>query len=293
MLRSMLFLPGNTPKMLEKGPYLSTDAVILDLEDAVTPEEKDAARILVRNALGALDFRGRKVVIRINGIHETDDWKEDLRELIPLKPDMIMLPKANSAADIHMLSAQMAEIEAVSGMEAGTTGIIALIETCLGLEHAFSIAGADGRVSALFLGAEDLTADMRSVRTKEGQEILYARTRLVTAARAAGIEVYDTPYTDVNDGEGLLADAAQARALGFTGKAAISPHHVDAINRIFSPTELEISYAHEVLNAFEQGRAQGKGAIALRGKMIDPPVVARAQQVIEMEAEMEGKFCRG
>ena len=290
MLRSMLFLPGNTPKMLEKGPYLNTDAVIIDLEDAVAPDEKDAARILVRNALRALDFRGRKIVVRINGLHETGDWKDDLREIIPLRPDMIMPAKVNSPEDIHILSEEIGELEAAAGVPAGSTRLIPLIETCLGLEHAFSIATADKRVAALFLGAEDLTADMHSVRTKAGQEIFYARTRLVTAARAAGIDVYDTPYTDVNDQEGLLADAAQARALGFTGKASISPHHIDAINRIFSPTQEEITYAHAVLDAFLQGKAQGKGAVALNGKMIDPPVVARAQQIIEMEAEMEGNF---
>ena len=293
MLRSMLFLPGNTPKMIEKGPYLRADAVIIDLEDAVAPEEKDAARILVRNALATLDFMGRKIIVRINGLHENDDWKKDLAEILPLHPDMIMPPKVNNEADILLLSEQMSQVESEHGIEPGSTKLIPLIETCLGLEHVFPIAMADKRISALILGAEDLTADMHCVRTKGGQEIFYARTRLVTAARAAGVEAYDTPYTDVNDSAGLEKDTAQARALGFTGKASISPHHIDAINQIFSPTPDEIAYAHEVLDAFRRGKAQGKGVIALRGKMIDPPVVARAQQIVEMERELEGGFCFG
>ena len=156
-----------------------------------------------------------------------------------------------------------------------------MIETALGVENAFFAASASPRVAGLFLGAEDLTADLRCRRTKAGREIAYARGRLVVAARAAGVEVYDTPFTDVNDDEGLEADALLAKSLGFSGKAAISPRHVGTINRVFSPTAEEIGYAREVLAAIRQAEAQGKGAVALRGKMIDAPIVARARQTIE------------
>ena len=157
-----------------------------------------------------------------------------------------------------------------------------LIETALGVENAFSIATATKRVKALFLGAEDLTADLQCKRTKESREIEYARTRLVVAARAAGVDVYDTPFTDVNDDEGIWTDAWVAKALGFTGKASISPRHVEVINQVFSPTAREVDYAYEVMEAIAQAKAQGKGAVALYGKMIDAPIVARAQRTIDM-----------
>ena len=157
-----------------------------------------------------------------------------------------------------------------------------LIETALGVENAFAIASCCQRVKALFLGAEDFTADLQCSRTKGGREIEYARTRLIVAARAAGVEVYDTPFTDVNDDEGIAEDAALAKALGFSGKAAISPRHVEVINQVFTPTEKEIDYAYEVMDAIARAKAQGKGAVALRGKMIDAPIVTRAQRTIDM-----------
>jgi citrate lyase subunit beta/citryl-CoA lyase len=156
------------------------------------------------------------------------------------------------------------------------------------VENAFHIAGCDERVIAMFLGAEDLTADLRCVRTKEGAEILYCRQRLVTAARACGVDVYDTPFTDVEDIEGLYKDARFAKALGFTGKVSISPRHVEGINEVFSPTKAEIEYAHEVLDIIEEAKRMGRGVVSLRGKMIDAPIVNRAKQVIEMEKAIYG-----
>ena len=285
MRRSLLFLPGNTPNMLINGSCLGADAVIFDLEDAVSPAEKDAARILVRNTMTYMDFRGCERVVRINGI-DTPYWKEDLDEVLPCRPDLILLPKTGSAADIQEADAYITETEKRLGLAAGAVGLVALIETALGVENAFAIASASPRVAALFLGAEDLTADLRCKRTKEGREIEYARTRLVTAARAAGVDVYDTPFTDVNDDEGIETDAALAKALGFTGKASISPRHVETINRVFSPSQAEIDYAYEVMEAIRLAKEQGKGAVALRGKMIDAPIVERARQTIAMAREM-------
>ena len=285
MRRSLLFLPGNTPNMLINGSCLGADAVIFDLEDAVSPAEKDAARILVRNTMTYMDFRGCERVVRINGI-DTPYWKEDLDEILPCRPDLILLPKTGSAADIREADAYITETEKRLGLDAGSVGLVALIETALGVENAFAIASASPRVAALFLGAEDLTADLRCRRTKEGREIEYARTRLVTAARAAGVDVYDTPFTDVNDDEGIETDAALAKALGFTGKASISPRHVETINRVFSPSQAEIDYAYEVMETIRLAKEQGKGAVALRGKMIDAPIVERARQTIAMAREM-------
>ncbi len=279
MRRSMLFLPGNTPNMLINGNCLGADAVIFDLEDAVSPAEKDAARILVRNTMKYMDFRGCEIIVRINSI-DTPYWKKDVSEILPYQPQLLLLPKTGSTQDVLQADAYITEVEEQLGLPRNTVGLMPLIETAMGVENAFAIASASKRVQALFLGAEDLTADLRCKRTKEGREIEYARTRLVVAARAAGVDVYDTPFTDVNDDEGIWTDAELAKALGFTGKASISPRHVEAINQVFSPTQKDVDYAYEVMDAIRLAKEQGKGAIALHGKMIDAPIVARAQQTI-------------
>ena len=280
MYRSLLFLPGNNPNMLINGNCLGADGVIFDLEDAVSPSEKDAARILVRNTLRYMDFGACKRIVRINGV-DTDCWQADLEAVLPEKPDLILLPKTSTPHDALQADAYMARLEANLGLEKNTVGLLALIETALGVENAFSIATSSSRIRGLFLGAEDLTADLQCKRTKQGREIEYARARLVMAARAAGVEVYDTPFTDVNDDEGILEDALVAKGFGFSGKACISPRHIGTVNQVFSPSQDEINYAYEVLDAITLAKEQGKGAIALRGKMIDAPIVARAKRTIE------------
>ena len=281
MRRSMLFLPGNNPNMLINGNCLGSDAVIFDLEDAVSPAEKDAARILVRNTMRYMDFTGCEIIVRINSI-DTPYWKQDLDAIMPEKPALILLPKTGTAQDALEADAYMTQVEQKLDFAPNTVGLMPLIETAMGVENAFAIASSTKRIQALFLGAEDLTADLQCKRTKEGKEIEYARTRLVVAARAAGVDVYDTPFTDVNDDEGIVKDAEYAKALGFTGKSSISPRHVEVINSVFSPTQKDVDYAYEVMEAIALAKAQGKGAIALHGKMIDAPIVTRAQRTIDM-----------
>ena len=216
MRRSMLFLPGNNPNMLINASCLGADAVIFDLEDAVSPAEKDAARVLVRNTMRYMDLGGCEVIVRINSV-DTPYWKKDIDELLPYKPSLILLPKTGAKEDALIADAYMSEVEERLHIEKGATGLMPLIETAAGVENAYAIASACPRVKALFLGAEDLTADLQCKRTKEGREIEYSRCRLVVAARAAGVDVYDTPFTDVNDDEGIWEDARLAKSLGFTG----------------------------------------------------------------------------
>lgn len=280
MRRTMMYLPGNSPAMILNGPILGSDSIILDLEDAVAPNQKDAARDLVTGALRSVDFGSCEIIVRINSVG-TPYWEQDIEDILPCRPSMLMPTKVSNAEYIRTIDEKMTQVEKDCGIEPGTTKIIALLETALGLENAYAIASASGRVAALHLGAEDLTADLGCKRTREGKEIFYARGRIVAAARAAGVEVYDTPFTDVEDMEGLEQDALLAKALGFTGKAAISPRHVDCINRIFSPTPAEIEYAKSVFAVIEEGKRQGKGVVALHGKMIDAPIVHRAQLVLE------------
>ena len=281
MRRSMLFLPGNTPNIIVNGDALGADNVILDLEDAVAPDQKDAARVLVRNAVKALGFKNVELTVRINSL-DTPFWQEDLDEIVPLAPQLIMPTKVSGAGDVRILDEYISKIEAARGMAPNTVRLIPLIETAQGLENAYAIASASPRVAAIFLGAEDLTADLRCPRTKEGTEIFYARSRMVSAARAASVDVYDTPFTDVNDDEGIVKDAEFARSMGFSGKACISPRHVRAVNDAFSPSDKEIDYAYEVLEAIRMAKEQGRGAVSLRGKMIDKPIVMRAEQTIAM-----------
>ena len=286
MRRSMLFLPGNSPNILLNANFLGSDSIILDLEDAVAPTEKDAARILVRNAITSLGYT-KEVIVRINPV-ESPYWQKDLREIIRVKPDMIMPTKVGCGADVKVVADFITQLEKEYEIEEGGVKLIPLIETALGVENAYEIASADPRVTAIFLGGEDFTADMRCKRTKEGTEIFYARSRMVLAARAAGVDVYDTPWTDVEDYDGLIEDAKFAKSLGFTGKSSISPRHIPFINEVFSPTEEEIQYARDVFDCIEKAKAEGKGVVSLRGKMIDAPIVARARQVLEAAEAIRG-----
>ncbi len=291
MIRSLLFIPGNSPAMLAGADIHGADAVIFDLEDAVPPGEKDAARILLTQALRFLPFEGLRVMVRVNPL-DTPFARADYEAVIPLKPAMIMPPKLSSAEEAREISSMVGALERLHGIVEGSIGLLPLIETAVGLEAAGSIAGADTRISALLLGAEDLAADLNALRTKEGGEILYARGRILSAAKAAGIDVYDTPFTDVNDEEGVRKDATLARGMGFSGKAVISPRHVDIINSVFAPTPEEIAFAREVLAALEEGSRLGRGAVSLRGKMIDKPVADRARRVL-LEAAAIGMEVNG
>ncbi len=286
MRRTMLFLPGNNPNMLQNGDILGADCVIFDLEDAVSPAEKDSARILVRNMLKSLPFQSCQVIVRINSL-DTPFWLEDIGEMVALAQPLLMPTKVSDKTYIQTISEAIAHEEEKNGLPVGSTKLMPLLETALGIENAYEIASADKRVVALFLGAEDLTADLHCRRTGEGEEIAYARARIVCAARAAGLEVYDTPFTSIDDMEGLKADALRAKAMGFDGKAVISPRHVDCVNKIFSPTMQEVQYAKRVFEAIDLAKQQGKGAVSLGGKMIDAPIVKRAQQVLEA-AKMMG-----
>lgn len=288
LLRSLLFLPGNNPNMLVNGDVLGADGVIFDLEDAVAPDQKDAARTLVRHVLGFLDYSRVAVIVRINPAGSGGCWQKDLDEIVPLKPDMIMPTKVGGPDDIKTVSDYIGTVEEKHGIAPGTVRLLPLIETAKGIENVGAIAACDGRISAIFLGAEDLTADMRCKRTPGGGEISYARSRVVIAARAAGVEPIDTPFTDIGDDEGIKNDALLAKSLGFSGKAAISPRHVRIINRIFSPSPEEIEYAAEVMAAIRRAGALGKGAVSLRGKMIDKPVAVRAAQILEMAERLKG-----
>ena len=281
MRRTMLFLPGNSPNMIVNGGFLGSDRIILDLEDAVSPDQKDAARELTAETLRCMKFPGCQVIVRMNGM-DTPYWREDLERILSGRPDFLMPPKVGDGEEIKELDRMMGEMEEKHGIKKGSIGLIPLIETARGVENSYRIACSSGRIEGLFLGAEDLTSDLRCARTKKGDEIAYARSRILYAARAAGVEAYDSPFTDVEDMEGLRRDTELAKSLGFSGKAAVNPRQVECINEVFSPTQQEIDYARDVVAAAEAAAAEGKGVISLRGKMIDAPILNRAKTVLQM-----------
>lgn len=275
--RSLLFIPGNNPAMLQNGGVFEADAVILDLEDSVAPNEKDAARLLVAQSLLHVDFGKSERIVRINTLDTFG--VEDIRIIVPCRPDALLVPKVQSAADIGTAVEKIAAAEKEGQKK---IKIIALIETPQGLAESYAIAAAHQRVAALAFGAEDYTAGIGAQRTKEGTEISTARMLLVNAAAAAGIQAVDTPYTDANDEDGLRQDAFFAKQLGFRGKLAINPRQVDMINNVFSPSEEDIDWAERVIDAIRRAEAEGSGVASLNGKMVDAPIVARAEQIVKL-----------
>ena len=275
--RSLLFMPGNNPGMLVSAQSLGADSVIFDLEDAVAQSEKDAARILVRNALLAVKPHGIPVIIRVNAL-DTPYWRADIAAAVQGGADCILAPKCSSVAYVQEMLDYLEQEE--QKQQSRQLEFIALVESALGLENAFAMASSHPRVAGLLLGAEDLTAELGARRSPAGDEIFYARSRLLVACRAAGIKAIDSPYPFVTDLEGLEKDADFAARLGFDGKALISPHHVHLVNQAFTPHEDQIRWARRVMVAAARAKDEGKGAVSLDGMMIDLPVIKRAERIL-------------
>jgi citrate lyase subunit beta/citryl-CoA lyase len=276
--RSRLYAPGNNPRLLIGLELHGADCVLVDLEDSVPLGEKRATRILVKYLLTTIKFP--EVWVRINPLDTYG--RDDLAEILRGRPHGICLPKAESSADVISLSKEIEELESSYGIGNRTTYIMPIIETARGVLHSEEIASADQRVVIIAFGAEDFTRDMGARRTEES--LLFARSMIVTAAKTAEIQASDTVYSNLDDEKGLIAEAKQARNLGFDGKGVINPRQIEPIHTVFSPTEQEIEEARQIVAAAEEAEEHGLGAIAIEGKMIDKPVLARAQQTLELAA---------
>lgn len=292
-MRSMLYIPGNSPGMIQNAAVFGADMVMIDLEDAVALSEKDAARDIAAGFLRDYDFGDLPVVVRINGA-DTPHFEADLEAIVPLKPFAVRLPKCQSPADVTAVDARMGEIEGRFALPVGAVPIHAMLESALGIENAYAIATASSRVKALTLGGQDLTADLGIQKTRDGWEFFYARSRVVMAAKAAGIDAFDTVWTDFNDPEGLLRETRQIVELGFTGKAAIHPSQVEIIHRAFRPDAKEVRKAERIVAAALEAERQGRGVVAVDGKMVDGPIIARARHLIDLAGlyGMEGGEAR-
>ncbi len=278
--RTMLFMPGNNPGMLQNAPILGADSIILDLEDAVSLTEKDSARVLVKEAIKNIDYSEVELVVRVNPL-DTEFGLKDIDTIARVKPDALMIPKATEK-QLEEVDNILCKIEKEEGFEQKSIKLIPIVETAYSLENVYNIIQASNRVVAVLLGAEDLTSDFGIKRTKEGEEIFYARNRVSTACRATRVDAIDTPFTDTNDYEGLEKDTRKAKSLGFTGKAAINPRQIDTIHSVFAPTEDEIKHALRVLQARDEAKEKGLGVFSLDGKMVDAPVINRAVNAVEL-----------
>lgn len=280
---SRLYLPGNNPGMFLNAGLHSPDGIILDLEDSVAPDRKDEARILVRNALRAVNFYGAERMVRIN---QGERGLTDLESVIPHNVHLILIPKSEDADALRMVDAKIASIKKREGQN-DTVLLMPIIESAKGVERAYEIATASPNVVAMAIGLEDYTADLGVQRTKEGSESLYARNRIVVAARAAGIQAIDSVFSDVGDMDGLLSNVLSSKAMGFEGMGCIHPRQIAVIRKGFSPTPEEIDRAGKIVIAYRDALSRGLGVVALGSKMIDPPVVARAQKTIDLAVRLE------
>lgn len=278
--RTMLFMPGNNPGMLQNAGILGADSIILDLEDAVSLTEKDSARILVREAIKNVDYSDVEVVVRVNPL-TTEYAREDIDVIARVKPDALMIPKATEE-ELMEINSILDKIEEEEGFEKESIKLIPLVESAYGVENVYNIIKASKRIVGILLGGEDLTSDLGIKRTKEGEEIFYARNKVAVACKAMKVDAIDTPFTDTNDFEGLEKDTRKAKSLGMTGKASINPRQIDTIHSVYAPTKEEIRHAERVLEAMEEAKREGKGVFSLDGKMVDAPIINRAKTTIDL-----------
>lgn len=288
LLRTLLFVPGNRQRMIERARALAADVVILDLEDSVPPAEKEAARVLIHDTLPSMSAVGRLVYVRPNAII-SPYLQQDLEAVVGPGLDGLCLPKVESAEEIKGLEGLLGRLEREHGLKEGTLGLIPCLESARGILGGHEIAMASPRVVGLGFGAEDFTADLGVPRSKEGTELFFARSSLVLSARAAEVLALDSVYSDYQDEEGLLREAGLGRQLGFGGKFLIHPNQIEPVNRVFSPAAEEVAYARRVVEAFEAAQAQGSAATSLEGRMIDTAVAARARKLLDFAAAIEAK----
>ena len=276
MRRSRLYVPGSEPKYFVNAALHGSDGVILDLEDSVHLSEKDAARLLVRNALRGVDFLGCERMVRIN---QVPLGLEDLDEIVPESPDLILVPKVETEEQIHEVDRRIAEIKSNYGITR-PIWLMPILESAMGIENAFTVAKSSDHIVALTIGLEDYTADLGVAKTQIGNESLYARQRIVNAAKAAGVQPIDSVFGDVGDIEGLRVWASNSRALGFEGMGCVHPMQIAVIHEGFAPTTAELDKARRIVLAYDEAQSKGLGVVSLGSKMIDAPVVQRALKLM-------------
>lgn len=279
--RALLFMPGDDRRKIEKGASLNVDSIIMDLEDGVALNNKGAARHIIATALDEVNFDQSERLVRINPI-SSDLYQADLDATLSARPDGYVIPKVETAEQLHILDQRLSEAEAAHQWESNTLGIIAIIETALGIVNLREIASATPRLQALAFGAEDLAGDMGAIRTPEGTEGFYAKSAVVLYAKAFGLQAIDTPFVDLRADDSVLAtETEQSMRMGYTGKLTIHPRHVNVIQQIFTPTAAEIDRARRLIDEHEQNQANQVGVFVFEGKMVDMPMIRAALTILE------------
>ena len=280
--RSRLYVPGSEPKYFINAALHGPDAVILDLEDSVHQSEKDSARILVRNALRNVNFGACERMVRIN---QLPLGLQDLADIIPEAPDLILIPKVEHPGQVAEIDRMITELKLRNSINR-SIWIMPILESALGIENASAIAGASPNVAAITIGLEDYTADLGVAKTPEGRESLFARSRLVNAAHASGVQAIDSVFGDVADMNGLKVWGENSRALGFEGMGCIHPAQIPVVHAAFAPSKIEIEKAQKIVAAYDEAQKHGLGVVSLGSKMIDQPVVNRALKLVERAKSM-------
>ena len=281
LLRSLIFVPGNRANMLERALDFNADIIMVDLEDSVPPAEKVAARDLARQWVPTLRQAGKRVMVRANSL-DTGLTRDELTAVI--SPDLygVSVGKTESVWDLREIDRIIAPLEASAGLQPGQIKLIPWIESARAVVNVNEMAAALPQIVAIAFGAEDYTNDMGIQRTDDGAEVYHPRATIAIAARAAGVAALDSPYVAFRNPEGLRQDAGVARQLGYTGKFAIHPAQIDPINELFSPRPEDVAYARRVMEAWNEAEAAGRGSLNLDGKMVDVPVVKRAQNLLAL-----------
>jgi citrate lyase subunit beta/citryl-CoA lyase len=266
--------------MLSNSFIYTPDAIMFDLEDSVSIREKDTARMLVFNALQHPLYQEIETVVRVNGL-DTEYGPADVKAVVKAGVNAVRLAKTDSAQDVRDMEAVIAAAEEEFGREPGSTKMLAAIESAMGINNAVEIALASDRLIGIALGAEDYVRDLRTQRTPDGTELLFARCSILQAARAAGIMAFDTVYSDANNEAGFLKEAEHIKSLGFDGKSLINPRQIEMIHNVFAPSQKEVDYANAVIDAAAEAEEQGSGVVSLNGKMVDAPIIERARWTLQ------------
>jgi len=278
--RSMLFVPGSNAAMLSNTFIYTPDAIMFDLEDSVSIREKDTARMLVMNALQHPFYQGIETVVRVNGL-ESKFGRDDVKAVVKAGVNVVRLAKTDSLQDVLDMEAEIEAAEREFGRDIGSTKMLAAIESAMGINNAVEIALGSKRLIGIALGAEDYVRDLRTERTAEGTELLFARCSILQAARAAGIMVFDTVYSDANNEVGFLKEAEHIKSLGFDGKSLINPRQIEMLHNVFAPSQKEVDHAHAVIEAAAEAEEMGSGVVSLNGKMVDGPIIERARLTLK------------
>lgn len=288
--RTMMFLNAQKPGLI-KDPYIyKPDSIMLDLEDAVAQNQKDVARFSLYHALQEIDYRGVERIVRINGL-DTPYWREDVRVCVAGGCDAIRIPKTESAQDVKLVEAAITAAEKEFGREEGSTLLMAAIESARGVMKALDICEASERLFGIALSGGDYTKDLQTHITGTGIELMGARQNMLIAARAAGVQCFDTVYTNLDDMEGFRQDVETIHLMGFDGKSVINPRQIPIVHEIFTPSQKDILFAEKVVKEIDEKTAQGIGVFTVDGKMIDIAFYDGAKRTIEL-AKASGVYKR-